>query len=161
MALEAQAAGPVNKIGAHAGGFEDPFDDAVAALAAIAVREQITQRHDLALHAGDLDHVLHAAHAIAHALYMYDQVQRACDVHADRAQRQIAGCHEHHVLETVEGIARRVRVHGRHRAVMAGVHRLQHVKCFSAANLANDDAVGPHAKGIAHQFALRDLAGPF
>src|ERR1700733_1316913 len=41
---------------------------------------------------------------------------------------------------------------------MAGVHGLQHVECLAAAALAYHDAVGPHAQGVAHQVADRDLA---
>jgi hypothetical protein len=40
---------------------------------------------------------------------------------------------------------------------MAGVHRLQHVEGFAAAYFTDDDAIWPHAEGIAKQFALRDL----
>ena len=44
---------------------------------------------------------------------------------------------------------------------MAGVHRLQHVEGLGAADLADDDAVGPHAQRVAHQVALGDLAAAF
>ena len=47
----------------------------------------------------------------------------------------------------------------RHRAVVAGVHRLQHVERFVAADLAEDDAVGAHAQRVLQQVAHRDLAG--
>ena len=49
----------------------------------------------------------------------------------------------------------RVGVHGRQRAVVAGVHRLQHVERLGAADLADDDPVGPHAQRVAHQVADR------
>ena len=41
---------------------------------------------------------------------------------------------------------------------MAGVHRLQHVEGFTGADFADDDPVGPHAKRVLDQVALRDLA---
>ena len=41
---------------------------------------------------------------------------------------------------------------------MAGVHGLEHVQHFVAADLADHDAVGAHAQRVAHQVALRDLA---
>ena len=47
---------------------------------------------------------------------------------------------------------------GAHAAVVAGVHRLQHVEGLGAAALAEDDAVGPHAQRVADQVALGDLA---
>ena len=52
----------------------------------------------------------------------------------------------------------RVGVRGRERAVVAGVHRLQHVERLAAAALADDDAVGPHAQRVAHEVADRVLA---
>ena len=52
----------------------------------------------------------------------------------------------------------RVGVAGRHRAVVAGVHGLEHVERLAAAALADDDAVGPHAQGVAHQLADGDGA---
>ena len=58
----------------------------------------------------------------------------------------------------LERVARRVGVDGRQRAVVTGVHGLQHVERFGAAHLADDDAVGPHAQAVAHQVALRDPA---
>src|SRR5579871_4448090 len=45
-----------------------------------------------------------------------------------------------------------------HRPVMAGVHRLQHIERFRAADLAENDAVGAHAQRIAQQVAHGDLA---
>ena len=57
-----------------------------------------------------------------------------------------------------ERVARRVGVQRRQRAVVAGVHRLEHVERLAAADLADDDAVGPHAQRVAHQVAGRDLA---
>ena len=51
-----------------------------------------------------------------------------------------------------------VGVHGGDRAVVAGVHRLQHVEGRAVADLADDDAVGPHPQGVAHEVADGDLA---
>jgi hypothetical protein len=39
-----------------------------------------------------------------------------------------------------------------------GVGGLEHVQHFWAADLADDDAVGAHAKGVANQLTQRDLA---
>ena len=44
---------------------------------------------------------------------------------------------------------------------MAGVHRLQHVERFLAADLADDDAVGAHTQGVDQQLALPDGALAF
>ena len=41
---------------------------------------------------------------------------------------------------------------------MAGRHRAEHVERLGAADLADDDAVGPHAQRVAHEAADRHLA---
>ena len=46
----------------------------------------------------------------------------------------------------------------RQRAVVAGVHRLEHVERLAATHLADDDPVGPHAQRVADQVADADLA---
>ena len=54
-----------------------------------------------------------------------------------------------------------VGVDGRQAAVVAGVHGLQHVERLFAADLADDDAVGPHTQGVDHEIALADRALAF
>ena len=49
-------------------------------------------------------------------------------------------------------------MNGGERAVVAGVHGLQHVQRLRAADLADDDPVWPHAQGVADELADRDLA---
>ena len=92
------------------------------------------------------------------AVLVDDQVDGGRDLLADGAQRQVDAGHQHHRLEAGEHVARRVGVAGRHRAVVAGVHGLEHVERLAAAALADDDAVGPHAQGVAHQVADGDRA---
>ena len=50
---------------------------------------------------------------------------------------------------------------GTERAIMAGRHRLQHIEDLAAADLANDDPIGPHTQRIAHQLTRRDFAFAF
>jgi hypothetical protein len=45
--------------------------------------------------------------------------------------------------------------------VVTGVGRLQHVQHFGPPDLADDDAVGAHAKGVANQLAQWHLAPAF
>jgi hypothetical protein len=59
-----------------------------------------------------------------------------------------------------DGVARRVGVNGGHRAFVAGVHGLQHVEGFFAADLAHDDAVGAHTQAVDEQLPLADGALP-
>ena len=58
-------------------------------------------------------------------------------------------------MERVPGA---VRVNRRQAAVVAGVHRLQHVERLIATHLAHDDAVGAHTKRVDHEVALADRA---
>ena len=53
---------------------------------------------------------------------------------------------------------RALRVHRRQRAVVPGVHRLQHVERLAAAHLAHDQPVGPHPQRVADELADRDVA---
>ena len=48
----------------------------------------------------------------------------------------------------------------RQRAIVAGVHRLEHVQRLAAAALADDDAVGAHAQRVHDQVADRDAPRP-
>ena len=64
------------------------------------------------------------------------------------------------ICSTRERASRRVGVDRGHRTFVAGVHRLQHVERLAAANLTNDDPVGPHAQRVLDQVALGDFALP-
>ena len=47
---------------------------------------------------------------------------------------------------------------GGERAVVTRVHGLEHVEGLAATNLTDDDAVGSHTQGVAHQVTDLDLA---
>ncbi len=53
-----------------------------------------------------------------------------------------------------QSVARGVCVDGCERAIMAGVHRLQHVDRFFAADLAEDDPIRTHTEGVDYQLPL-------
>jgi hypothetical protein len=57
-----------------------------------------------------------------------------------------------------QAFARRVGVDRAHRAVVAGVHRLQKVEDLGSAHLADDDALGTHAQAVLDEVAHGDLA---
>ena len=95
---------------------------------------------------------------ILEAVLVDDQVDRRGDLLADGPQRQIHAGHEHHRLEAAEHVARGVGVAGGHRAVVAGVHGLEHVERLARAALPDHDAVGPHAQAVADELANRDGA---
>ena len=112
----------------------------------------------LALHAHDLADLADAAGAVAEAHEVDDDVERRGDLLPDRTEREVEAGHQRHRLEPGERVTRRVRVDGRDRALVTGVHRLEHVERLGAADLADDDAVGSHAQRVAHEVADRDLA---
>ena len=125
---------------------------------AVVEQEQVLERDDVALHADDLGDVRDVARAVLEPGLVHDQVDRAGDLLADGADRQVDAGHQHHRLDAGEHVARGVGVHGADRAVVAGVHGLEHVERGGVADLADDDAVGPHAQRVADQVADRDLA---
>ena len=55
--------------------------------------------------------------------------------------------------------SRGVGVDGGHRALVAGVHGLEHVEGLGGTALADDDAVGAHAEGVLDEVADRHLPG--
>ena len=75
-------------------------------------------------------------------------------------RKRIAAHHDHR-FETADGLARAVGVERAHRAVVAGVHRLQKVEGFRSADLADDDALGPHTQTVLDEIAHGDLAFAF
>ena len=94
-------------------------------------------------------------------LNLDDDVHGRGDLLADGPRRQVQARHQDHVLDTGEGVTRRVGVDRAERALVTGVHRLHHVEGLGAADLTDDDAVGAHTQGVAHEVALGDLAAAF
>ena len=70
--------------------------------------------------------------AVLEARLVDDQVDGGGDLLADRPQRQVDAGHQDHRLEAGEHVARAVGVAGGHRAVVAGVHGLEHVQRLAA-----------------------------
>src|SRR3989449_2785229 len=87
------------------------------------------------------------------------QIAGAIDVNLlpHRLFGQVEIRHRNHRLQTTEGIAWTVGVQGRQRTVMAGVHGLQHVDRLWTPDLADDDAIRPHAQRVDQELALRHL----
>ena len=99
-----------------------------------------------------------AARAVDEPRDLDEQVERARDLLADRAQRQVDAGRQHERLEPGQRVARGVGVDRRQRALVARVHRLEHVQGLGAADLADDDPVGAHAQGVPDELADADLA---
>ncbi len=78
----------------------------------------------------------------------------------DTYLREIEPSHANHLFQSDQRIPWTVGMNCRHRTLMTGGHGLQHVECFLAPNLTNDDSVGTHAKGVLEQFSLANLSLP-
>ena len=78
-----------------------------------------------------------------------------------RLRRQRVAAHGDHRFDAGQAFARAVGVDRAHRAVVAGVHRLQQVEDLRSAHLADDDALGPHAQAVLDEVAHGDLALAF
>ena len=100
----------------------------------------------------------HFAGAVAEAADLNDDVDGRGDLPANGAVGNVQAAHGDHGFQAAQGVARRVRVNGGQRAVVARVHGLQHVQRFFAANLTDDDAVGAHTQGVDDQLALLNRA---
>ena len=108
--------------------------------------EQILERDHVGLHALHLGDRRHPTRAVLQPLEVDDHVESRGHLLADRLHRQVVACHQHHGLDAAERVAWRVGVEGREGALVARVHRLEHVQCLGASDLADDDAVGAHAQ---------------
>src|SRR5579875_1799709 len=123
--------------------------------------EEILGNQNIAFHADDFRDVGDLARTVAQALAVDDNVDGGRNHRANRVHGKPIAAHGDHGLESRQRLARRVRVHGAHRTVVAGVHRLQQVKSFRPTHLADDDPIRPHAQAVAHEIAHGHLALAF
>ena len=92
---------------------------------------------------------------------MDDEVQGRRNLVPDSPYRQVQTAHEHHGFQTGQYIPRAIGMGSGERAVMAGVHGLQHVQRFAAADFADDNPVRTHTEGVLHQIPDGDLPFSF
>ncbi|MNC08324.1 hypothetical protein D3C75_559050 [compost metagenome] len=115
---------------------------------------------DLAFHAVDFLHADQATLAVLLAFQLDHHIDGRSDLLTHGLDREGRPGHRHHVLDPPQRIARGVGVDRGQRAVVAGVHRRQHVQRLGAAHFANHNAVGTHPQAVAHQLPLAHLAAP-
>src|SRR6266849_1393928 len=113
--------------------------------------EQLLEGNVAVLQAHHLGHADDLSRAAPQPFSLDDDVDRRRDLRTDRARRKLGARQQHQGLEAVHRITRVVRVQRAHRSVVTRVHRLQHVERLGTAALADDDAVRPHAKAVAHK----------
>src|SRR6185437_1435630 len=125
------------------------------------VSQQILSDDDIAFGADHLGDLGDAARTVAQALGLHDHVDRTHDHFANGLGGKLEAAHGDHRFQTRHGFARTVGVERAHRAVVAGVHRLQKVEGLGSAHFAHDDAFGTHTQTVSYQIAHRDLALSF
>ena len=149
----------LGELRAHAGGLEVAAEASVLVDAHAEVeQEDVLEGDDVALHALHLGDVGDATGAVTQAGQVHDAVEGRGHLLPDGPDRQVEAGHQHEGLEAGERVARAVGVDRGDRAVVAGVHGLEHVEGLAAAALADHDAVGAHAQGVLDEVADRDLA---
>src|SRR5690606_36943262 len=102
--------------------------------------------------AGDLRDLRNGATAAGEPVDLHHDVECRGDLPLNRDDRQVDR-HQHQHFQPLEHVLGAVGVDGRHRAVVPGVHRLEHVERLRPAALADENAVGPHAERVLHQVA--------
>jgi hypothetical protein len=129
---------------------------------AVGVRlDQVVGQQPSGLHPGHLDDLGQDAPAVGAQAELADQVDGLGDhVGHDPIREGFFG-HLGVGVQLGQGLAGRVGVDGAHGALMAGVHGIEHVEGFGAADLPDDDPGWSHAQGLADQLADADLADAF
>src|ERR1019366_8280045 len=122
--------------------------------AALPERENILHGYDFAFHAGDFSYAGHLARAVAETSDLHNNVDSRSDLAAYRGVGNVQASHGDHRFQAAQSIPRAIGVNRRKGTIVAGVHCLQHIKCFLASHLADNDAVGPHAQRVNHELAL-------
>src|SRR5574337_698577 len=132
-------------------------ESALRVLALDLVDEKVLGDDDVALHSDHLGHMRDAARSVAQAGGLDDHVDRGGDHLTDGLGRQRVAAHGDHRFDAAQRLARRVRVQRAHRAVVAGVHRLQKIERLRPAHFAHDDPLRAHAQAVPDEVAHRHL----
>src|SRR5208282_5457489 len=144
-----------------AGGMENAAHFAAFVNAAAIENENVAEGNHVAFHSRDLGNGDDFARTVGETGDLDDGVDCACDLMANGALGNVQVGHRHHIFNTSQGVARGVGVDGGERALVAGVHGLQHVECFFTAHLADHDAVGTHTQAVDDELAHADRALAF
>ena len=152
---------PLAELGHDAGGVEPAFDVAARSEPEFLKEIDVLQADHVAAGSRDLADVGDAAGAVAHARDLNDEVNGRCDLRANSLLRQGDRAHHGHGLDAGDGIAGIVGMDGGDGSVVPGVHGLQHIQRLFAADLAEDDAVGPHAQRVDDELPLPNGALAF
>ena len=146
---------------ADTGGPMPAYQIALRVLSDQLVDEQVLHDDHVTFQAHDLGNVGDAARTVAQTRGLDDDIDRSADHFPDRSRRQREAAHGDHRLQSGKAFARVVGMERAHRAIVAGVHGLQQIERLRSADLADDDALRPHAQAVLDEIAHRHLAFPF
>src|SRR3974390_313623 len=136
-------------------------DGALHVLAQYVKDKQVLGGDDSAVHAHHLSDVSDLAGPVAQARNLNHYVDRGGNHLASSAGGQRETAHGDHRLKARKSFARAVGVQRTQRAVVTGVHSLQHFERLGPAHLADYNAFWAHAQAVAHQIAHGDLPFAF
>src|SRR5271157_3923422 len=136
-----------------AGGTENAAHLSTLVNAAAIKHENVLQRDHLSVHSGDLGNRDHFARTVGETRDLDDGVDSTGDLLANGTLGNVEVGHGDHVLDTSQGVARRVGVDSGERTFVAGIHGLKHVEGFFAAHLAHHNAVGTHTQAVDDKLA--------
>ena len=111
--------------------------------------------------AGQLGNLGDLARTVGETVDLHNDMDGGGRHLVDSTQGQFDARKQNHRGHTRKRVTGGVRVKGRQRPVMAGVHRLEHVKHLRPAALADDDPVGTHTQGVDKKVSDGHLASPF
>ena len=110
---------------------------------------KMVQRPDLhlsVLHSQDLRDLHGLSAVIPEPGQMDDNIHSRCDLVPDGLNRKLCRPLQHHGLQTGNRILTGIRMSCGQRAVMSGIHCLQHIQRLLATDLSDDDPFRPHAE---------------
>ena len=93
---------------------------------------------------------------IGSTLDVTHEVNRRGQGRCDERRRDVFSREERQDREFIEGLARRIGMHGRH-TWNTGVEGNEEIEGLRASHLADDQVFGAHTQGLAHEIAQGDL----
>src|SRR5713226_734764 len=159
--LHAGRAQALVELGADAGRAEPARDPSGFGEAGLFEHKNVLHGDQVALHAHAFGDVRDAAGTVAEARHLHEHVDSRADLLAHGTHAHVGVGHTDHDFQTSDGVAWIVGVYGGQRAIVTGVHGLQHIERLFATALTDDDAVGAHTEGVDHKFADANVALAF
>ena len=130
--LDAPVSEPLRQVGPEAGGLYLPQRAAHTVRAHPVVKHKYVLEEDhIGLHVPHLGDLGYPPGAILQPGEVHDNVQSRRQLFANGPHGKVEPGHQRHGLDAREGVARTVRVDGRERALVTGVHGLEHVQRFA------------------------------